>query len=341
MGEIPAGWHPDPYGRFEYRWWDGQQWSGHVADGGAQFEDPVGMAPVAEEVVRQSRRERREAERMALENHQMPVAASWLQWPSLKPTTRERGRWQTVVGESYRQDALEAVAGGRDDDGVLVRCVTAQLLAEPTNQHDRDAIMVLVGGHHVGYIPKDETSTWHPTLEEFASLGRPVTTRAWLRGGWLDSGRGAGSIGIFLDVDMPPVACPSSFPFLPFGQTMYGGTIGVSGEEKHLDVLVPLVGEAESAKVVATLVEAEVNPDKPKVPGPAVLVYLSGEHVGALTPKMAARYLPLIRMCAAAGLPTTAMGYIERGANKLEVKLYVAPPSELDRSVMRKGNDAW
>ncbi|MFW5933928.1 MAG: DUF2510 domain-containing protein, partial [Actinomycetota bacterium] len=29
---IPAAWHPDPTGRHEYRYWDGQQWTDHVAD---------------------------------------------------------------------------------------------------------------------------------------------------------------------------------------------------------------------------------------------------------------------------------------------------------------------
>ncbi len=37
---TPAGWYPDPSGRFEMRYWDGGQWSEHVARGGQQFTDP-------------------------------------------------------------------------------------------------------------------------------------------------------------------------------------------------------------------------------------------------------------------------------------------------------------
>lgn len=27
----PPAWHPDPSGRFHYRWWDGSQWTSHVS----------------------------------------------------------------------------------------------------------------------------------------------------------------------------------------------------------------------------------------------------------------------------------------------------------------------
>ena len=39
----PAGWHPDPTRRFELRYWDGAQWSEHVAtSGGWRGTDPIG-----------------------------------------------------------------------------------------------------------------------------------------------------------------------------------------------------------------------------------------------------------------------------------------------------------
>jgi uncharacterized protein YxjI len=38
----PAGWFPDPLGRHEQRYWDGQQWTEHVASNGRQGVDPVG-----------------------------------------------------------------------------------------------------------------------------------------------------------------------------------------------------------------------------------------------------------------------------------------------------------
>ncbi len=37
---VAAGWHSDPWGRFEYRYWDGAQWTEHVSKAGAQTVDP-------------------------------------------------------------------------------------------------------------------------------------------------------------------------------------------------------------------------------------------------------------------------------------------------------------
>lgn len=36
----PAAWHPDPLGRFHYRWWDGAAWTAHVSTNGQAYTDP-------------------------------------------------------------------------------------------------------------------------------------------------------------------------------------------------------------------------------------------------------------------------------------------------------------
>ena len=43
----PGGWHPDPFGRHELRWWDGNQWTEHVSTQGvAQLDPPRPQAVV-------------------------------------------------------------------------------------------------------------------------------------------------------------------------------------------------------------------------------------------------------------------------------------------------------
>ena len=38
---LPPGWHADPTGRHDYRWWDGAAWTSHVSDGGIIDTDSV------------------------------------------------------------------------------------------------------------------------------------------------------------------------------------------------------------------------------------------------------------------------------------------------------------
>lgn len=38
---MQAGWHPDPSGQFEQRYWDGTAWTEHVFAGGAQAVAPL------------------------------------------------------------------------------------------------------------------------------------------------------------------------------------------------------------------------------------------------------------------------------------------------------------
>jgi hypothetical protein len=48
MTTLPRpSWQRDPLGRYEYRFWDGTQWSDHVATGGIQGIDPLPHAPVS------------------------------------------------------------------------------------------------------------------------------------------------------------------------------------------------------------------------------------------------------------------------------------------------------
>jgi hypothetical protein len=37
---VPPSWHPDPSGRFDYRYWDGSDWTEHVSSNGVADIDP-------------------------------------------------------------------------------------------------------------------------------------------------------------------------------------------------------------------------------------------------------------------------------------------------------------
>ena len=44
-----AGWHPDPSGRHELRYWDGTSWTDSVSDGGQQSSDPFTAGAVQQQ----------------------------------------------------------------------------------------------------------------------------------------------------------------------------------------------------------------------------------------------------------------------------------------------------
>ncbi|CAN5648695.1 AIM24 family protein [soil metagenome] len=48
-GPNAGSWQPDPEGRYDYRWWDGQQWTDQVSHQGQAGRAPLGGAPPASE----------------------------------------------------------------------------------------------------------------------------------------------------------------------------------------------------------------------------------------------------------------------------------------------------
>ena len=61
-----------------------------------------------------------------------------------------------VEGESYRRAEIARlfIGIGRPEGGVTMQRVS--LVPEPRNPHDRNAVMVIVRGEHVGYVPADQ-----------------------------------------------------------------------------------------------------------------------------------------------------------------------------------------
>ncbi|SRR6266568_181651 len=67
--------------------------------------------------------------------------AEWTQVPAIN-----LGPPVKVVGESFYQEALERVGGGRCSQGPRFRLITATLVREPHNRYDANAVRVDAGG---------------------------------------------------------------------------------------------------------------------------------------------------------------------------------------------------
>lgn len=351
--DAAAGWYADPWGNATWRWWNGYEWTAHTHT--AQPDPtpapvPAEPAPSSPGFLRRTAsgiRDRREAARAAEEasragekaaaearrekhrRHKRRIAGTWLQYPTLQPAGWDRSAWQPVVGESHYQPALELAAEGRCEEGPVQCLVIAQLVAEPQNEHDPNAIQVRVDGNCVGYIPRDETYRFHPFLGVFSEeIGEVATCRAWIKGGW-QRGQARGTFGIDLDIRFDLDGGVSAFHPDDEGFLPCGFDVSVVGEEQCQDTLARL---GVGSRFVVELVESDQDPFRPKAKGPLVLVMAGGEQVGALTPKMSARYLPLIRDVAAAGYPCTCSAYVEEGSKKLEVKVGAVSPAKISNA---------
>lgn len=110
-----------------------------------------------------------------------------------------------VVGESHRQPQLAEVAGAKTEDGVDVE-VTAMLQHDPHNLHDSNAIKVVVGGRHVGFVPRDDAAELANILRERGMARETLLAKGRITGGWRRFRGGTvdeGSYGIRLDVTYP------------------------------------------------------------------------------------------------------------------------------------------
>ncbi len=171
----------------------------------------------------------------------IPMAdGSWLNWPTIA-----WGDLQKVVGESYRQQGLQQIAQVRPGVGPTVRLVMAQLQREPKNQHDKNTVKVLVGGVHVGYLPRDEARSAHGLIDSLATRGLPATCRAEIIGGT----PGKPSIGITLHAQAW-VPFVEGTPFLDGSRV---STVTVTKEEQHQEFLERVLQQTGGQHVLASL----------------------------------------------------------------------------------------
>ena len=103
-----------------------------------------------------------------------------------------------VVGESYHQDHLWQQAGGHTPE--RVRCeIVAELVPEPDNPHDRNAVQVLIRGGCIGHLSRDDAAAYVGGVQRLrAEHGVSIGLRGVIVGGGQREGR-LGMLGVFLE----------------------------------------------------------------------------------------------------------------------------------------------
>jgi hypothetical protein len=116
--------------------------------------------------------------------------------PKAEPRVYPGDETLEVVGESFHQDVLWKLIGGRTTEHV--RCsIRAALVPEPRNPKDRNAVMVQIEGQCVGHLSRADAATYLPGLSRLLANG-PVELAGVIVGGGprVD---GIGLLGVFLD----------------------------------------------------------------------------------------------------------------------------------------------
>ncbi len=112
------------------------------------------------------------------------------------------GTTVSVVGESFYQEALETLAGGKTYDGVHMP-VTALLIPEPDNPLDPNAIAVAIDGMVIGYLTRATALAYKHVATHLLRRSAVGSCTAEIRGGWRRPGGDEGYFGVLLDLAPP------------------------------------------------------------------------------------------------------------------------------------------
>lgn len=110
---------------------------------------------------------------------------------------RENSYPMDAVGESNYQTALEGLTRGHNRDGHNL-LIDAELLREPNNPYDTNAVAVRIGGHTVGYLPREQAVRVASQMRA-DGIDR-ATCGAKIVGGWRTNQFDKGSFGVRLAV---------------------------------------------------------------------------------------------------------------------------------------------
>ena len=172
--QVPAAWHADPAGRHQYRYWDGAQWTDWVADDGVQSLDPL----YPQDRAQSSSHARAEG----ASSPQRGTRTGYLLIGADGYANTE------VAGEFARVDSIHKAIGRKPklDEEIELTDLVAALVPEPSNPHDRNAIMVQINGQHIGYLEKEDAARYQPVIRQ-----------VWDRGDGSESvGVGSGVLGL-------------------------------------------------------------------------------------------------------------------------------------------------
>ena len=223
----PSGWYEAPGDPTQFRYWDGLVWTDHFSPRiaptvvrQALVEQPMErklrgrdrwLGRTTERLEAKAQRVEREPSTPTVTRNKRRAAAQ--QTPSLAEMVnrlqREAPRQPLdeqveVVGETYYvkgiKQAFRELGVPITAKGATLESVECVLVPEPWNSHDENAVAIMVGTHHVGYLPADMAVDYAEGLGALANAGFLATGEGRL---WAKD-EGSGMVRARVTILIPP-----------------------------------------------------------------------------------------------------------------------------------------
>jgi hypothetical protein len=270
--------------------------------------------------------------------------------PVTRPVSSSRGLYRVslgrsewpnveVVGEHAYSQAIKAALRGsgapiaaRSDseaEGVQV-----ELVAEPDNPYDRNAISVRWRSQVLGYLSGEDAIRYAQPIRRIIASGLTAVTTART---WAYDGGDRLQARVTVALPEPELIAPLNEA--PTGVTTlvpWGSAIQVLKEEDHFDILFNYVPPEGVGLLIVSLHKA-IRTLKNGAERPFVEVRLEGERVGELSNVTSAHLLPLLEHTETIGETALAYAKITGSALAAQLVVHAARATEISNDWLSGG----
>ena len=234
-----------------------------------------------------------------------------------------------LAGESHYFEAISMAANRQSGE----HAATAEIIGEPDNKFDSNAVRVEINGRTVGYIPREEAPAFRPLLDYGKSVDKRIfaSCRVWVS----DDDESYGSVS--LDIDDPESALPPiNISEVPQSAVVWpiGNTLQVSEESRNTENLKVVFEKMRDSIGRTVLFELAVDRTKPDKPEAHVL--FNGLKVGELSPVSAKKFMSAIEKASSIGKRLFVRGEATGNSLAAEVRIFAKSPELLSESEVQR-----